>query len=414
MDLTLNDAQRIVLQWVADGADLDDPPSETFKTSAVALHSRGLVNLDKRRDHWSIAITEAGISYIENGRHPQEEEPTATPPVYPKSEPEPKQEAVPNRADVTSNNEETRLAESPAKPERIVKAEAIPIPDRVRRPHRAVREIIDHKARLDMPTEQRQRALLLLHALAQEAVRRGWEIIAIPSTIKKDPWNGRNTRVSPGPDLFSIDAGDALATFRLRMQQKRVDHIPTEKELADQARYSWNRPPLHDYVPTERMRLELRSGSSSVLTLDDTVATRIEDKLLRAVEKVAQMSVDAREAVERHRQWEIQRAENQRRADELRERAANYGTWVESLEQLRADFVRHRELVDVVANLREAIEQRGPEHKLAQERAHYLAWSEEHLEQSDPLNRIWLPRGERPDLTYEEWREWKRQHPKRY
>lgn len=414
MDLTLNDAQRIVLQWVADGADLDNPPSETFKTSAVALHSRGLVNLDKRRGHWSIAITEAGIFYIENGRHPQEEEPTATPPVYPKSEPEPKQEAVPNRADVTSNNEETRLAESPAKPERIVKDETIPIPDQVRRPHRAVREIVDHKARLDVPTEQRQRALLLLHALAQEAVRRGWEIIAIPSTIKKDPWNGRNTRASPGPDLFSLDAGDAPATFRLRMQQKRVDHIPTEKELADQARYSWNRPPRHDYVPTERMRLELRSGSSSVLTLDDTVATRIEDKLLRAVEKVAQMSVDAREAAERHRQWEIQRAENQRRADELRERAANYGSWVETLEQLRADFVRHRELVDVVANLREAVEQRGPEHKLAQELAYYLAWSEEHLEHSDPLNRIWLPRGERPDLTYEEWREWKRQHPQRY
>lgn len=198
------------------------------------------------------------------------------------------------------------------------------------------------------------------------------------------------------------------------MQQKRVDHIPTEKELADQARYSWDRPPRHDYVPTERMRLELRSGSTNALTLDDTVATRIEDKLLRAVEKIGQMSVDAREAAERHRQWEIQRVENQRRADELRNRATNYGSWVETLEQLRTDFVRHRELVDVVTNLRKAAEQRGPEHKLAQELADYLAWSEEHLEQSDPLNRIWLPRGERPDLTYEEWHDWKRQHPQRY
>lgn len=412
MDLTLNHAQRIVLQWVADGADLDNPPSETFKTSAVALHSRGLVDLDKRRGRWSIAITEAGVLYLEHGLHPKAEELKPTQPAQPK--PSPKNEAIPSKADAGSDKAGIRRTESPTKPERVVKDQTIPIPDQVRRPHRAVREIVNHKARLDVPTEQRQRALLLLHALTQEAIRRNWEVITIPSTVKKDPWNGRNTRIAPGPDLFSLDAGDAPATFRLRMQQKRVDHIPTEKEIADQARYSWNRPPRHDYVPTERMRLELRSGSSNVLTLDDTVATRIEDKLLRAVKKVEQISVDAREAAERHRQWEIQRAENQRRADDLRRRAANYGSWVETLEQLRTDFVRHRELVDVVSNLREAVERRGPEHKLAQELADYLAWSEEHLEQSDPLNRIWLPRGERPDLTYDEWHDWKRQHPQQY
>lgn len=51
MDLTLNDVQHIVLQWVADDASLENPPSETFKTSDVALNTRGLVNLDKRRGH---------------------------------------------------------------------------------------------------------------------------------------------------------------------------------------------------------------------------------------------------------------------------------------------------------------------------------------------------------------------------
>ena len=58
MDLSLNETQLLVLRWVAAGADLDNPPSDTFKTSAIALRNRGLVDLDKRRGHWRIAITD--------------------------------------------------------------------------------------------------------------------------------------------------------------------------------------------------------------------------------------------------------------------------------------------------------------------------------------------------------------------
>lgn len=286
------------------------------------------------------------------------------------------------------------------------------MPAQIRRPRKAVREIVDHKARLDVPVEQRQRALLILHALAQETIRRGWELSAIPSTFETDPWNGRKKRVSPGPNLFTINAGDAPATIRLCMQQKRVDHAPTEKERAEMERHSWLRPPKHDYVMTERMRLEVRSSSYDALTLDDTVATRIEDKLLRAIEKIDQISVDARKAAERRRQWDIQRVEEQRHAEDLRQRAAHYSSWSETLEQLRTDFVRHHELAEVVAGLRAAAERRGSDHEYAEQLGDYVAWSEEHLEESNPFRRIWLPQGERPDLGYE-WQEWKRQNPKR-
>lgn len=412
MDLTLNDAQLLVLRWVADGADLDNPPIETFKTSAVALRSRGVVTLDKRRGHWSIAITEAGKFYLEHGRHPEAEEPKPTTPTKPKPAPlKPQSEAA--ESDASTDHEPPRDPEPPVQPERIVKDEKIPIPEQVRRPHRAVKELVDHKARLDVPMEQRQRALRILHAVVQEALRRGWDVTANPSTFETDRWNGRRTRVSPGPDLFSIDAGDAPAVIRLRMQQKRVDHVPTEKELADEARYNWRSYPKYDHVPTERMRLEVRSSTYDVLSLDDTVATRIEDKLLRAIEKIEQMSVDAREAAERRRQLEIQRAEEQRRAEELRKRAARYTSWAETLEKLRTDFVRHRELAEVVAGLRQAVEQRGPDHEYAELLGQYLAWSETHLEESDPLSRIWLPKGDRPDLSFDEWQEWKRQNPQR-
>lgn len=93
---------------------------------------------------------------------------------------------------------------------------------------------------------------------------------------------------------------------------------------------------------------------------------------------------------------------------QLRKRAARYSSWHDTLEQLRADFVRHRELTEVVASLRLATAQRGPEHEFAEILGAYLAWSEEHLEESDPLRRIPLPQGDRPDLTYNAWQEWKR------
>lgn len=129
-------------------------------------------------------------------------------------------------------------------------------------------------------TPWHSRALLILHALVQEAIRRGWEVIPNPSKFEVDRWNGRRKRASSDPDLFSIDAGDAPAAIRFRVQQKKVDHEPTEKERDEQAKYSWSRHPKYDYIPTDRLRLEIRSGSSNVLTLDDTANTRIEDKLL--------------------------------------------------------------------------------------------------------------------------------------
>ncbi|GAA1338613.1 hypothetical protein [Kocuria palustris] len=415
MDLSLNETQLLVLRWVAAGADLDNPPSDTFKTSAIALRNRGLVDLDKRRGHWRIAITEAGAFYLEHGRHPKDESSKKKPLAPP--EPAQKREPEDTTAEGTKTEPNPQPSESAgpkAKPARVVKDETIPMPEQVRRPHQAVREIVDHKARLDVPTEERQRALLILHALVQEALRRGWTVTAKPATFEQDPWNGCRTRVSPGPDLLSIDAGDAPATIRIRMQQRRVDHVPTEEELAKETRYNWRSYPKHDYVATERMRLEIRAGTHDVLALDDTVATRIEDKLLRAIERIQQLSVDARAAVERRRQWELERAEQQRRAEELRKRAARYTSWAETLEQLRSDFVRHRELTDAVTGLRGAVTDRGPEHEHAGILGEYLSWAEQHLEESDPLRRIWLPQGERPDLSHDEWQDWKHRNPQHW
>ena len=86
----------------------------------------------------------------------------------------------------------------------------------------------------------------------------------------------------------------------------------------------------------------------------------------------------------------------------------------ETFEQFRSDFVRHRELADAVAGLREAVMTRGATYGHAVALGDYLSWAEQHLKESDPTRRIRVPQGERPDLSYGEWTEWKRQNPQRW
>jgi len=72
VNLSLNDAQLAVLRWVAEGADISAAPSPDFKTSAVAVASRGLIELDRRRGHWSATVTAKGRAYLEQGHHPDD------------------------------------------------------------------------------------------------------------------------------------------------------------------------------------------------------------------------------------------------------------------------------------------------------------------------------------------------------
>src|SRR5699024_9311987 len=120
--------------------------------------------------------------------------------------------------------------------------------------------------------------------------------------------------------------------------------------------------------------VEIRESSSNVYVLEDTATTRLEDKLIRAVERIAEASVKERKLVEWRRQRDIEIAEERRRAEVLRQRVQRYSSWFETLEQLRSDVVRHRELADTVARLRKAVERRDPDDENIGALGEYLAW----------------------------------------
>lgn len=412
MRLSLNETQLAVLQWIADGCDLEHLPTPAYKQSAIALRDRGLIELDRRRGRWAASLDPKGRFYLEHGRHPDDESvdvfkqnPHAEGAIG-ATEPVPILEAS---AALTDESLATP-PRKPSPPKVEVRDGTIPMPSQIRKPHPALRELIDYKKRLDVPAEQQQRALQILHALVQESIRRGWTVTPVLSTMREDSWARTRTRVWPSADLFNIDAGHSPAAIRVRMKGRRVDHVLTDKELKEKERRGYSWAPKHDYVPTEKMRLEIGAGTSGSLVLEDTVATRLEDKLLRAIERIQKLSNDELAREEQRRRRAIAEAEARKRADEIRVRATAYGKWVNTLEGLRDEFLRHRDLTAVVDGLRDAAPRFKDSERYAELQA-YLGWAEQHLLDSDPFRRILLPTGERPNLRYEEWRDWNARNP---
>jgi hypothetical protein len=419
MKLTLNNLQLAVLQWVADGCDMENPPTPTFKMSAPVLHDRGLIELDRRSGHWTATLNEKGAYYLEHGRHPD----SPPPGVSPSLRADPTQTQAPTKSteqadpfnpprtsmqDSVPKHEASAATGSPAPP---AKDKRIQIPAQIRKPHLAVRELIDHKERLEVPAEQRQRALLILHALVQEASRRGWSITPVLSEMRSDSWTHSRTRTWPSNDLFNIDAGHKSAAVRLRMKQRQVTHVPTADEIKTSERWGYQSYSKNDLVPTETMRLEIGAGSYGSLVLEDTVATRIEDKLLRGIERIQLLTEEQITRDEQLRLREIEEAEARAHAEILRQRATTYSHWVKTLEALNTEATHHKQLLSTIDRLSAALPRFEGDERYADLQS-YLEWAEEHLADSDPLRSIPLPNGDRPDLAYSEWSAWNSRNAK--
>lgn len=71
MGAPLNDRQRAVLEWIAGGCRAGEEPVPTYKHSASALASRGLIDLDNSYGTpWRARLTARGRYWLEHGEYP--------------------------------------------------------------------------------------------------------------------------------------------------------------------------------------------------------------------------------------------------------------------------------------------------------------------------------------------------------
>ncbi|MGQ4487578.1 hypothetical protein LRE75_07275 [Streptomyces sp. 372A] len=124
MHQTLNERQQTVLDWVSQGCPDGVWPDSTFKVSAQALQSRGLIRITKRRGHWTANLTDKGRQHLtDRGICPVEQ--NAAPLAQPSRKPAPpRTKAAPRaRTNYTDQLLEELAANdscltSPSKPDR--------------------------------------------------------------------------------------------------------------------------------------------------------------------------------------------------------------------------------------------------------------------------------------------------------
>lgn len=368
----VNDAQLEVLRWLAAGGS-QDPPEPSMKQRAAALQSRGLAKVQRSGGQWTAQLTEAGQHYVKHGRYPHHVARTHLARTAP---PTTKPSVVAPGA--------------PGPTPRPPKPRAVPLREQIRRPHPAVKEIVDRPARL--PKFAVRRCQLILHTLVSEALARGWTVTPIPAKTGTRSWDGGTHTYYDMQSLLLIDAGHSPVGLRLEEVQRQVPHEDTKEEAARRAKGQYIYAPNFDLLATGKLRLHLLFGDRKQSSpIADTVTMLVEDKLDRVLERIEEATQSAIEFAERRRCSEEEyqrRREEQARIQALREQ---YEEWEGALVKLSSAWREHEAQREFLAALADAT----PEGSEA-----FVSWAREHLMATDPRPQV--PEGTPPARTHED------------
>lgn len=423
----LTDRQLAVLRWIADGCPEGVWPGHSHKLSVRALETRNLASLRRRYGKWNAVLMPDGEHYLKHGTYPGEpvDELLVSRPatLSGAAEESPAESAGADRvrpparalspvdrlvADVVAaagtltikvkGYDQERsvrarvhaaerhgrapdglelVVERPNWETYVLKLVAVPgwsavpitsieVPDNLRRPHAAVACIRDNPNILGIEgARNRSRALRVLQALVTALTARGHEVVA----------------AKEGEHLRFTVVGHEIG-LRIVQLRDRTDHLPTKKELADRARWSWTRIPTYDYSPSARLKIELtgyRSGSWS-----DGKRWQLEtrlDKVVHAVERASVADERARLArIERERQAKL--AEEQRITRATRRMI--HANRVKVFDEHVLAWLRSRQIADYLDQMEAAVEKiENPAEGVAA--GEWLAWCRAHARAIDPL-----------------------------
>ncbi|MCZ4500957.1 MAG: hypothetical protein JWQ74_3512 [Marmoricola sp.] len=325
-----------VLQWIGDGCPDGVWRDFTYKTTAYALASRGLVTVDRRRKQWSAALTDVGRFYLAHGHHPSDQDPSGNTHGSSESESETNDLASGLLAELASAGGHVTVV-SPSHMQRaryrraihrLITEHRIPggfvlrhtgrdhgdltirllreddtprlqPPPKIAVPHTTGAISLEVRAvaaqvRMAVTEPTMERALRILQAIADECATRTW-------TLQPDPRDDRRFHIST-----------AECSFEFGLREELVDRdMPDEDTLAT-SKYTWQRVPLHTRkVGSGRLTLQLgqyyrtRSWSDrSRWTLDDKLGALFAELDTRATEAAEQRRQREEELLHRQQVWD--------------------------------------------------------------------------------------------------------------
>lgn len=345
----LTDAQLNVLTWIGAGCPDREWPDYAHRLSARALASRGLVNIRGHGPTWTTTITDAGQAYLEHGPHEPRHaiprrRPAAGDGVRPK---EPAEDDLPMSSEVQVTKQDVLYALDagggsftvlgPTARLRAAYRRAlvaitaadlppgkrvtyrgrdrgdlvisladtlgddagpasVPVPDVLDPSIPAIRALQRQPRALAVSDTVRERALLVVQAVVEEAGRRGY--------------------ACTGPEeesgsALTVRIGSVDVLFRMYEEKDRALAVPEEER--QKVRYDWQRAPLQDVEQwSGQLALTMATGSPKPQFWADRRRWTLESRLpqaLKAAEEWAdevnrrQQAAD-REKRERRRLWE--------------------------------------------------------------------------------------------------------------
>lgn len=455
-EVALNAKQLAVLNWIAAGCPDDRYEGYAHRLSAAALRSRGLVRTRGKGPTWRAELTDAGRSHLglKTPRAARAEPPAAgggvlarqmtpnarptvgphkpsrteqlvldlvaaggvlrLPARYGQTGPSARQRAyaaqdtgkLPNGKRLTTQiaggEIEIRLVDATHNgPTAVRDLVDVRVPETVARYHPAAREFRDRTARHEVAKENLSRAVLIIHAIAVEATRRGWHV-AIPGESQHG--YRRATRTSAKVGHLSI-TGDGHE-YRVRLYQAGVHtRGPWEDEVRSY-RHMVGRPQLGGYVyPTGAFDAGARDGLMLHLhdearwwvpdgrqsSWADRQSWTLESRLPHLFREIETRIADAVHATAQAEIEQARAAEHAQREQEQREQqwhAHMAAAWTALINERRAaELERQASAWTQAATLRgycDAVERTHGEEEPTRQ---WLDWARGHIARLDPLAR---------------------------
>jgi hypothetical protein len=450
--VALNEAQIAVLRWIAAGSPSGVMEGYTHRVSASALRTRDLVRISGRGPTWRAELTERGREQLErlerkqsqsstNGKEPNAaQRPQPALPVSRsdrRAEPAPgpkplskteqlvadviaaggrltlpddtanggvnwRQRAyaaqrhgkVPNgkRLSVAWTNAGFELELLDGETCNELGADTVPVPARLSKHHPVAQEFRNRTSLHEVSRKALPRVLRIVHALAKEAERRGYQLACV--RVREDSYGRSEWKPShDGQFVFTINGHE----LKVRLWEKGAglrgpyEHQrkrwQEDREKPFSQMLFLDRPKPYDSGATGELNIEALGWSHSRQsswgdrkrwTLEDRLPQLLRELETQAVEAEEQRLAREREEAERQREWQaaMERAKVRLLEDHRREVLRNrVGAWGEA-DAIRAycDAVEVRHGTDAIAADPDAAE--------------WLAFAREHADRAQRLPRM--------------------------
>ncbi len=425
----LGEKQVATLEWIRDGCPAVDEETEVSrKISAASLKSRGLANVKSAAATWKASITPAGRAWLE--RHP-----TAVADAVGGSEgliarvlaadgrlsiggdaeaSAAYEELVRHSRHAASRPRGWRLevknAGSWSHPayevvlvrhfEDLVEERPVPVPERVARYHPAVRAYLDDRDWLAVSREHLSRAGQILQAIADEAPRRGVEVVSLRSS-GLPPVGDAYGRRDPGRSCLTLRA--PAGTYAVRIQEVSAPSktpVPRRPWAQRSTRAAWLDNRQFEFVSTGVLEMIVDGpgmGYSGGYRIRDSATMTLDERLPRVFRRIELHRLEAeheaqereRAAAERRHRWEAAMAAAKTRYDER----ARWEAFEASSDAWHA-IGRHRAFLAAAREAAAGVDAPRRDELLA-----HLDFAERRLDAADPVHNpdLLKPQVEEPE-----------------